>query len=203
MSLLRADLQAIAEIVPNNSKVLDIGCGEGALLEWLAQYKSVEARGIEIDQEDVHKAMQAGLSVIQGDVNTDLSYYPDDAYDYVILSQALQALKDPSHVLNEMLRIGKRAIISVPNFGHWRNRVYLALKGRMPVTKQLTYQWYDTPNIHFCTITDFVELCESKNVRIEDRIFVNTQGTKVHFRGKGFLANLTGQQGIFLLSKES
>ena len=201
MTTLRADLQAISEMVPEKSKVLDIGCGEGTLLAWLAQHKAVDARGIEIDQQCVHKALQAGLSVIQGDVNKDLSYYPDHAYDFVILSQALQALQDPSQVLVELLRIGKRAIVSVPNFGHWRNRAYLALKGRMPVTKQLTYQWYDTPNIHFCTITDFVELCESLGIAIEDRILLNEQGTKVHFRGKGRLANLVGQQGVFLLGR--
>lgn len=201
MNALRADLQAIAEMIPAQSKVLDIGCGEGMLLAWLTEHKHVDARGIEIDQPSVQKALSQGLSVIQGDVNCDLSYYPDDAYDYVVLSQALQALNAPSDVLDELLRISKNVIVSVPNFGHWRNRFHLAFKGRMPVTKQLIYAWYDTPNIHFCTITDFVELCESKHITIQDRIFMNQQGTKVHFRGKGKLANLIGQQGIFLIHR--
>lgn len=203
MTDLRADLQAIADLVPEGAKVLDIGCGEGELLGWLVANKNVDARGIEIDQPSVQKALSAGLSVIQGDVNRDLSYYPDQAYDYVILSQALQALHAPSDILDELVRIGTNVIVSVPNFGHWKNRYYLACKGRMPVTKQLTYTWFDTPNIHFCTITDFVELCESKSIAINDRIFVNETGTKVHFRGKGFLANLLGQQGIFLITRHS
>ena len=199
---LRADLKVIADLVEPNSKVLDIGCGSGELLAWLGQHKQVDGRGIELDQSSVNQAVQAGLSVIQGDVNADLKAYPDKAYDYVILSQALQAMQQPKPVLAELMRIGRRAIVSVPNFGHWKNRMYLGLKGKMPVTKTLTYTWYDTPNIHFCTISDFVELCESMDIKIIHKLMVTHNGSPSRFRGKGsLLANLFGEQGVFLLEQ--
>jgi methionine biosynthesis protein MetW len=135
-------------------------------------------------------------------VDSDLPHYPDAAYDYVILSQTLQAMRDPRAVLLDLVRIGRKAVVSVPNFGHWKNRLYLALNGRMPVTKTLTYQWYDTPNIHFCTITDFVVLVESLGITIEDRIVVDSAGHRTSFTGRGAMANLFGEQGVFLLSRQ-
>lgn len=198
---LRPDLRAIAGLVKPGASVLDIGCGEGELLAWLAQNKAADARGIEIETEKVNRAIALGVPVIQGDIETDLAFYPEQSFDVVILSQTLQAMRDPKAVLEQLLRVGKTAIVSVPNFGHWKNRLYLALKGRMPVTKTLTYEWYDTPNIHFCTLTDFVTLCERMGIRIEGKIWVDALGNPARFSGRGSLANLLGEQGVFLLSR--
>ena len=198
---LRADHAVIASLITPGARVLDIGCGDGKLLGWLRDEKRVDGRGIEIDQQQVHRAIANGISVIQGDVASDLPHYPSHSYDYVILSQTLQAMADPVEVLNQLVRIGRKAIVSVPNFGHWKNRLYLALYGKMPVTKTLSYQWYDTPNIHFCTITDFVILAEKLGIAIETRIVVDEAGGRSKFTGHGLFANLFGQQGVFLLSK--
>lgn len=200
-NMLRPDLRVIAELVPTCSRLLDIGCGKGILLAWLAAHKQVDGRGIEIDALKVKQAIASGVPVVQGDVNIDLADYPDNAYDIVVLSQALQAMLDPKATLAQLLRIGKKAIISIPNFGHLRVRLDLLLRGRMPVTKTLTYSWHDTPNIHFCTITDLVELCNEMGITIEKRLSVNHAGVPTGFSGRGFLANLLGKQGVFVLSK--
>lgn len=197
---LRPSLRAIANLVPKGSKVLDIGCGNGELLMWLTHEKKVDGRGLEISQAGVNACIAGGLSVVQGDADTDLQYYPDKAYDYVILSQTLQTMHSPKEVLSNLVRIGHHAIISVPNFGYWKNRLYLGLFGRMPVTKTLTYQWYDTPNIHFCTLSDFVELCELMHIAIEKRVYVDHRGIPSYFQGKGAFANLFGEEGIFMLN---
>jgi methionine biosynthesis protein MetW len=196
---LRSDLQIIADLVPQNSKVLDIGCGDGELLAWLSAQKNVDGRGLELSQAGVNASIARGLSVVQGDADTDLYYYPPHTYDYVILSQTLQTMRDPKAVLSNLVRIGRSAIVSVPNFGYWRNRLYLLCKGRMPVTKTLAYEWYDTPNIHFCTLSDFVELCEAMQIAIENRVYVDERGIPSHFQGRGTFANLFGEQGIFML----
>src|SRR4051812_38110754 len=155
----RVDLVVVAEMVAPGAKVLDVGCGDGELLQLLAERRGVDGRGIELSREGVNECVAKGLAVIQGDADTDLVDYPDDAFDYVILSQTLQATRRPRYVLEQMLRIGNRAIVSFPNFGHWRMRLQLLLLGRMPTTDNLPYSWYDTPNIHFCTIKDFRQLC--------------------------------------------
>lgn len=196
---LRADLKAVAGLVASHTSVLDIGCGEGELLAWLSAHKQVKGRGIELSPVGVHRALAKGLSVIQGDANTDLVHFPDQAYDYAILSQTLQTLPHPRETLVELVRIARHAIVSVPNFGHWKNRLYLATMGRMPVTKTLSYQWYDTPNIHFCTIRDFVVLCEELGLVIEERLWVSHQGLPSRFTSKGLLANLLGEQGVFMI----
>jgi methionine biosynthesis protein MetW len=201
VQMLRPDLHAIADMVPAGSSLIDVGCGEGDLLAWLQREKQVSGRGIELGLAGVNRCISRGLSVIQGDADTDLQYYPDQAYDYAILSQTLQTLRNPKDVLEHMVRIARHAIISVPNFGHWKNRLYLMTRGRMPVTKTLSHQWYDTPNIHFCTITDFVILCESLELTIEKRLYVDEQGASAAFHHRGALANLFGQQGIFMVSK--
>lgn len=200
---LRHDLKAVASLVTPGAKVIDIGCGEGDLLAWLQDNRQVRGSGIELSQAGVNRCIARGLSVIQGDADTDLSYYPDQVYDYAILSQTLQTLKRPHDVLEQLVRIGRRAVVSVPNFGHWKNRLYLATKGRMPVTRTLAYQWYDTPNIHFCTIADFVDLCESLSLTIERRFYVTHQGSASYFKNRGLLANLFGEQGVFLVSKQN
>lgn len=202
MQQLRADQKAIAEWVEKGSRVLDVGCGDGELLAWLVQHKGVDGRGLELEQELVAQAVTKGLSVFQGDANTDLSYYPDQTADYVILGQTLQRMAHPEKILCELLRVGKRAIVSVPNFAHWRNRLHLALCGRMPVTRALSYEWYETPNIHFCSIADFVRLCQQLGIRIEKRHYVTHGGEIGAFSGAGMMANLFGEVGLFLLSAD-
>ncbi len=200
---LRSDLAVIAGLIEGKTRVLDIGCGDGALLRWLRDFKLVDGRGIEIDQTLVNRAIAQGIPVIQGDVASDLPHYPTASYDYVVLSQTLQAMADPRAVLLDLVRIGRKAVVSVPNFGYWKNRLYLALRGRMPVTKTLSYQWYDTPNIHFCTIADFIVFCDELGITIEDRVMVNARGYRTKFSGRGRFANLFGEQGVFLLSKHA
>lgn len=201
-TMLRPDLAVVASLIDDSARVLDVGCGDGELLHWLRDHKKVDGRGIEIDQQQAHKAIARGIPVIQGDVTSDLPHYPDQSYDYVVLSQTLQTMQQPHAVMKELVRIGKQAIVSVPNFGYWKNRLQLAITGKMPVNKTLSYEWYDTPNIHFCTITDFVILAERLGITIEDRVVVDADGQKARFTGYGFKANLFGQQGVFLLSKK-
>lgn len=198
---LRPDLRAIADLVPSGSTVLDIGCGDGELLAWLSSQKQVSGRGMEISLQGVNHCIARGLSVIQGDAEADLDYYLEGSVDYVILSQSLQAMRNPKAMLANLVRIGKHAIVSIPNFGYIKNRLYLMLNGRMPVTKTLSYQWHDTPNIHFCTIDDLVVLCEEMGVTIENRVYVDSRGMPYSFRGRSMFANLFGEQGIFLLKK--
>jgi methionine biosynthesis protein MetW len=201
-TVLRPDLAVIASLIAPKSRVLDVGCGDGQLLAHLRDEKHVDGRGVEIDVSLVNRAIAAGIPVIQGDVDADLPHYPAAGYDYVILSQTLQAMRDPKAVLNDLVRIGRKAIVSVPNFGHWKNRLYLGIRGKMPVTKTLSYQWYDTPNIHFCTIADFVIFCGELGITIEDRVVVDARGHKTKFSGRGRFANLFGEQGVFLLSRQ-
>ncbi|MCG7393599.1 methionine biosynthesis protein MetW [Microvirga sp. ACRRW] len=198
----RLDFLLVADMVEPGSRVLDVGCGDGALLSLLRDRKNVDGRGIEISREGVNACLAKGLPVIQGDADTDLSDYPDDAFDYVILSQTIQATRQPRVVLENLLRIGRRAIVSFPNFGHWRVRVDLALKGRMPVTENLPYSWYDTPNIHFCTIRDFVELCREVGAQMEKAVALNAGGKPMQVSLPWWVWNLVGDQGVFLLKRK-
>jgi methionine biosynthesis protein MetW len=199
---LRVDLMVVAGMVEDGSRVLDIGCEDGALLRYLAEYKNVDARGVEISQSGVNLCVAQGLAVVQGDADKDLYDYPDGAFDYAILSQTLQATHNPRKVLEELLRIGHRAIVSFPNFGYWRVRLQLLLHGRMPVTHGLPQAWYETPNIHLCTIRDFVMLCRELGITIERRLTVTHEGRATPFTSTGVLANLFGEQAVFLLRKE-
>lgn len=200
---LRVDLKLIAEMVEPGARVLDVGCGEGALLDWLGRHRGVDGRGIELSMEGVSAGVAHGLSVIQGDADTDLKDYPSGAFDYVILSQTLQATHEPRKVLENMLRIGRRAIVSFPNFGHWRVRAHLLFRGTMPVTDTLVYQWYDTPNIHFCTIRDFLDLCREMKVRVDKSIALDRDGRVLPLPRAAGITNLFADQALFVLSRES
>ncbi|OAN55224.1 methionine biosynthesis protein MetW [Paramagnetospirillum marisnigri] len=199
---LRVDLRLIADMVEPGSRVLDVGCGEGALLAWLGRNKNVDGRGIELSMAGVSAAVSHGLSVIQGDADTDLKDYPSGAFDYVILSQTLQATYAPKTVLTHMLRIGRRAIVSFPNFGHWRVRLHLLLRGAMPVTDTMAYEWYDTPNIHFCTIRDFLSLCRGLGITVERSIPLDRLGKVLPLPNCDGAANLFADQGLFVLSRQ-
>ena len=199
MITLRKDLDLIANLVEDNSKVIDIGCGNGELLNFLSKNKNSKIQGLEINQKKVNKCVSKGLSVIQGDADQDLSLYPDKSFDCVILSQTIQATQDPKKILYELVRIGKKVIISIPNFGHWRVRFLLLFKGKMPVTKKLDANWFDTQNIHLCTLTDFIDLCSDLNIHIIQTVTLHTQSQKT-FKGKpSFFENLVAEEAIFLI----
>jgi methionine biosynthesis protein MetW len=192
---LRPDLAAVAAAVPAGARVLDIGCGDGQLLAWLRDTKGVEGRGIELDASDVAAAVGRGLAVVQGDADTDLADYPDAAFDVVILSNTLQAMQRPADVLAQLVRIGRSAIVSFPNFGHWRVRLGLALSGRMPVTRSLPVSWHETPNIHFCTIADFEALAREMGLTVERRAGLHS-GRQV-----AAWPNLLADTGVFVLRR--
>lgn len=196
----RVDLLLIAEMVAPGSRVLDVGCGDGTLLRILADKQAVDGRGIELSQAGVNSCVTQGLAVIQGDADTDLAYYPDLAFDYAILSQTIQATHNPRLVLEQLLRIGKRAVVSFPNFGHWRVRTQLMFGGHMPRTDNLPERWHDTPNIHFCTIKDFLTLCDDIGAKVERAVALNAYGTKLVSMPL-FAQNLFGEQAVFLLSR--
>ena len=196
----RVDLLVVADMVEPGARVLDVGCGDGELLR-LLESRGVDGRGIELSREGVNECVAKGLAVIQGDADTDLGDYPDDAFDFVILSQTLQATRQPRVVLEHMLRIGRHAIVSFPNFGHWRIRLQIALGGHMPRTDNLPYAWYETPNIHFCSIKDFVQLCDEIGVKMERSWALDVYGRPLRLNLPWWFWNLFGEQAVFLLSR--
>ena len=202
---VRVDHLLIAEMVAPGARVLDVGCGDGALLQLLTETKDVDGRGIEIAREKVNACVARGLSVIQGNADHDLDDYPDDAFDYAILSLTIQATLRPKPVMQNLLRIGRRAIVSFPNFGHWRVRTQLLVTGRMPVTDNLPDAWHESPNAHLCTIKDFADLCRSVDAKVERAVAFNAWGQQLGtwVRMPLTVHNLLGEKAVFLLTRNS
>lgn len=202
MDLQRRDLQIIAGMIGEGSRVLDIGCGDGALLDHLVHAKNVDGRGIELSQAGVNSCVAHGLSVIQGDADTDLAYYPDDAFDYVVLTRTLQATRNPRDVVSQLVRIGRHAVVSFTNFGHWRVRLNLLAQGRMPVVGDDGQTWYDTPNIHLCTIRDFSFMCDDLGLKVQRALSLSRNGSARELNSAGAVANIRGEEAIFLLARD-
>ena len=184
---MKKEFNIIAKLIRKDSKVLDVGCGDGQLMKYIYENITKDIRGLEISKNNVQKCIEKGLTVIEGDAEKDLKQFPISSFDYVILSQTLQAFLDPENVINELLRVGKKAIVTIPNFGYWKVRLHLLFKGTMPITKDLPNEWYNTPNLHMCTIKDFVNYCNKKNIKI------NSQNLSYK--------NLFSQLGIFVIEK--
>ena len=197
---MKKEFKVIAELLPKNVRVLDVGCGDGSLMDLLIKEKNIEARGLEIKEEYVKKCIYKGLSVIEGNAETELHQFPDQSFDYVVLSQTLQAFYNPEKVLKDLLRIGNSVVISIPNFGYWKVRTKLLFFGKMPVTKTLPNSWYDTPNLHMCTIKDLFNFCDEKNIKIIKVVGVNENNTSLIKKSNLELKNLFSKLGIFLIS---
>jgi len=197
---MKNEFKIIANLLPSQSKVLDVGCGDGILIEALIKEKSINARGIELGKNNVKKCISKGLAVIEGNAETELHQFPNKAFDFVILSQTLQAFYQPENVLEQLLRIGHRVIISIPNFGYWKIRAKLLLFGKMPITKSLPYSWYNTPNLHMCSIKDFYQFCEKKNIKIDKVIGIKGEKISSIYKINLEMKNLFSEVGIFLVS---
>lgn len=197
--MLRIDLELLQQWVPVGSRVLDLGCGDGALLNSLRDNRQTEGYGLEIDPEQITACIARGVNVIEKDINEGLSNFQNNSFDSVVMTYSMQALSRPDQVIDEMLRVGKECIVTFPNFGNIRVRTYLMLRGRMPVTKQLTYQWYDTPNIHFCTVKDFEALCHEKGIKVLHRETVTGHQPDQHLNR--FWPNMFAETAIYHLSK--
>jgi len=197
---MKNEFKIIANLLPGQSRVLDVGCGDGTLIEALIKQKNIDARGIELEENKVKQCISKGLSVIQGNAETELSQFPDKAFDFVVLSQTLQAFYQPENVLNELLRIGKKVIISIPNFGYWQVRTSLLFFGKMPVTKSLPDSWYNTANLHMCSIKDFYQFCDKKKIKMDKIIGINDEKTSSINQINLEMKNLLCEVGIFLIS---
>ena len=194
----------ISSLIKNDAKVLDVGCGNGNLLAFLENEKKINGHGLEISPQGVQECLAKGLSVLQGNADTDLINFPENSFDYVILSRTLQATHKPKEVLKQMLRIGKSCIVSFPNFAHWKCRLDLLLKGEMPMTKTLSEPWYQTPNIHLCTIKDFIKICNSLNISIDKAFRISESGSiKSIKKAESFYNNLFSVEGIFVISQKT
>ena len=196
---MKKEFKVIADLLSDNTRVLDVGCGDGSLLSLLNEEKHIEVRGLELNQENVQECIHKGLPVIQGNAETELHQFPDKSFDYVVLSQTLQAFYEPEKVLRNLLRIGKSVVISIPNFGFWKVRIKLLFFGEMPVTKTLPNTWYNTPNLHMCTIKDLFNFCDEKKINIKKVIGVNENKTSMIKKSNLEIKNLFSKVGIFLI----
>ena len=198
---MKKEFKVISDLIEERSRALDIGCGDGNLMEYLLQNKTKDIRGLEISKEKVQKCLSKGLTVIEGDAENDLKQFPNKSFDYVILSQTLQAFLKPENVINELLRVGNRAIVTIPNFGHWKVRIDLLTKGTMPVTKNLPNEWYNTPNLHMCTILDFYNFCKKRDIKIFKSLSLNGEKISNIKISNLKIKNLISELGIFLIEK--
>ena len=196
---MKKEFKVIADLLPNNTRVLDVGCGDGALMDFLVKEKNIEVRGLELNQDNVQECIYKGLPVIQGNAETELYQFPKQSFDYVVLSQTLQAFYQPDKVLRELLRIGKSVIVSIPNFGYWKVRTSLLFFGKMPVTKTLPNTWFNTPNLHMCTIKDLFNYCEDQNITIKKVIGVNENKISLIKKNNLEVKNLFSKLGVFLI----
>tara|TARA_B100000029_G_C17538798_1_gene945894 strand:- start:837 stop:1442 length:606 start_codon:yes stop_codon:yes gene_type:complete len=197
--IMKKEFKAISKIIENKKRVLDIGCGDGTLMEYLKINQQNDVRGLEPKKDLVRKCIARGLSVIEGDAEKELVQFPEKSFDYVVLSQTLQAFLKPEEVLNELLRIGKQTIITIPNFGYWKIRLHLMFKGTMPITKNIPYEWYNTPNLHMCTIKDFVNFCKNKNIKIDKSMCLTNEKISEITKTNMSYKNIFSQLGIFLI----
>ena len=198
---MKQEFKIIADLIEKNTRVLDVGCGDGTLMEFLRNNKQIDIRGIEISKNNVQKCIGKGLTVIEGDAEKDLSQFPDGSFDFVILSQTLQAFLNPEKVISELLRVGKKAVVTIPNFGYWKVRLHLLIKGTMPITRSLPDEWYNTPNLHMCTIKDFFNFCENRKINLYDSIALQNLKSSKITNSNLTLKNLTAVLGIFLIEK--
>ena len=198
---MKSEYRIISNIINDRSKVLDVGCDDGTLMEFLKKNKNVNIRGIEISKEKVQTCISKGLTVIEGNAEFDLKQFPDNSFDYVVLGQTLQAFINPEIVIKELLRVGKKAIVTIPNFGHWKVRLNLLIKGTMPITNSLPNNWYNTPNIHMCTIKDFVKFSKIINFKIFKSLALINKNVSNINSSNLFFKNLFGELGIFLIEK--
>ena len=199
---MKKEFKVISELIENKSKALDVGCGDGELIKYLIENKTKDIRGLEISKESVQNCLSKGLSVIEGNAENDLMQFPNHSFDYVILSQTLQAFLNPDKVIKELLRVGKKAIVTIPNFGHWKVRIKLLINGTMPLTKNLPYEWHNTPNLHMCTIKDFFVFCEKRNIKIFRSLALNQDKiSEINIKNLNY-KNLMSDLGIFLIEKK-
>ncbi|MDC1196895.1 methionine biosynthesis protein MetW [Pelagibacteraceae bacterium] len=196
---MKQEFKIISDLIEKNTRVLDVGCGDGILMEHLKYNKEIDIRGIEISKDNVQKCLSKGLAVIEGDAEKDLLQFPDSSFDFVILSQTLQAFLNPEIVIKELLRVGKKAIVTIPNFGFWKVRLHLLIKGTMPITKNLPDEWYNTPNLHMCTINDFYNFCENRRIKLDNSLALHNEKISSINKLNLNIKNLSAELGIFLI----